>query len=139
MRGADRTLLKKYFLTVFFGGVIVVTYVLSRGLFSASLMEAYRILCDGFTVAGLLMLSSACLIALSNKGVFHGLSYVMSYAVRTFIPGGRDHQEKYYDYVQHRQEKRVKGFGFLFVTGAVFMGIALVFLVLFEALYTNSL
>ena len=49
--------------------------------------ERYRILCDAFTVPGLMLVLIAALVALSNEGSFDALGYVVRYTVRRLIPG----------------------------------------------------
>lgn len=127
--------LRKYILTFFFGGLLAYAYIALRDFSGEPLLEKYRMLCDAFTIPGLLMLMVGLLLLISNEGMFDGLLYALSYAVKTLIPlWGRDH-ERYYDYVERKREKRVHGYGFLFVSGAVFMVIALVFLILFYSIY----
>ena len=64
------------------------------------------------------------------------IGYMISGVIRFLIPAGQLKHEKYADYVERRREKGpVKGFGFLFVTGSVFMAAALVFIALFYSVY----
>ena len=49
--------------------------------------ERYRILCDAFTVPGLMLVLIAALVALSNEGSFDALGYAVRYTVRRLIPG----------------------------------------------------
>lgn len=95
----------------------------------------YRVLCDAFTVPGMLLILSGLMMFVSNEGALDGLMYVGHYLKNMFIPGSRDKTKKYFDYVEAKREKRVKGYGFLFVVGGVCMLIALAFLGLF---YTVS-
>ncbi len=88
-------------------------------------------LCDCFTVPGVLMLCVGTLIAISNKGGLDSLSYVLGYAFRALIPGGRGRGEKYGDYVLRKREHPVRGYGFLLISGALVMGLALIFLIAF--------
>lgn len=130
-----KTLLKKYIITFFIGGVLAYAYVALRDFRGEPLLEKYRILCDAFTIPGLLLLMVGLLVAVSNEGIFDGLLYALSYAAKAIIPlWGRQH-ERYYDYVQRKREKRLHGYGFLFITGAVFMAAAMVFLILFYSIY----
>ncbi|MBR5446692.1 MAG: DUF3899 domain-containing protein [Clostridia bacterium] len=99
-------------------------------------VDRYRILADAFTIPGMLLLMVGLLVVVSNEGMFEGLSYVLSYAVKTLVPGMNKGHERYGDYVERRREKgRASGFGFLFVVGAVFMAAAGVCIALFYSVY----
>ena len=103
---------------------------------AATQADQYRILADAFTIPGMLLLMVGLLVVVSNEGMFEGLSYVVSYAVKTLVPGMNKGHERYGDYVERKREKGpVKGFGFLFVVGAVFMAAAGVFIALFYSVY----
>lgn len=94
--------------------------------------ERYRILCDAFTVPGLMLVLIAALVALSNEGSFDALGYAVRYTVRRLIPGAGLRQETYGEFVERRREQgRVKGYGFLLHVGLVFLCTAGVFLYLY--------
>lgn len=127
--------LVKYSLATLVAAALTVVYCASRDVFSQELMEQYRILCDGFTVPGLLLIMLGCLAWISGTGFFDGISYACSVAFKALLPGGRLTIQKYYDYVQERKEKRLHGYGFLFVVGGAFMAVSFVFMALFYSLY----
>ncbi len=120
------------------GGVCIAlgtVYCILRDVGHATGAERYRILCDAFTLPGLLALCLGVLLWVSNDGFFYGLGYCLDVARKALIPGGRRKMEKYYDYVERHRQKKVTGFGFLFVWGGVCMAAALVFLALFYRIY----
>ena len=116
------------------GILLVVAFVGSSEFGDQSLMNKYKILCDAFTVPGLLMLMFAVLISVSNEGALDGLSYVVKQGFRMLTFRGLG-TEKYLDFVESRREKRVRGYGFLYIVGAAFMVVALIFMALFYSLY----
>jgi hypothetical protein len=59
----------------------------------------------------------------------------MSYAVKALIPGKRGDIERYGDYVERKRANRATGYGFLIITGLVFMGFAAIFMILFYCVY----
>lgn len=135
MNKTVKSLLRKYLIAFFFGGLLAYFYVSQRDFAAAELMEKYRILCDAFTIPGMMMILIGLLIAVSNEGAFDGLLYAVTYAAKALIPFGRQNgHEKYADYVERKREKRVSGYGFMFISGAVFMVVAMVFLILFYRL-----
>ena len=68
-------------------------------------VERYRILCDAFTVPGLMLVLIAALVALSNEGSFDALGYAVRYTVRRLIPGAGLRQETYGEFVERRREQ----------------------------------
>ena len=119
--------------------VLIWIYCTTRNLWLQIPMERWRILCDAFTIPGLTYIMVGFLMMIANEGFFDMLSYACSKAVGMFLPGRgfSDDGEKYYDYVQRKKDKRVSGFGFLFVVGGVLMAFALLFLFLFYRLYNG--
>ena len=129
----------KYGVTTFGALVLAFFYVYVRVDFSnveaTPLVEWYRIICDGFTIPGLVLLMFGCLMSLSNAGAMDGLGYVVVNGIKMLIPGAATKMERYKEYLERRRENRVKGYGFLYVVGAGCMVIALVFMVLFYGIY----
>ena len=125
--------LLKYGLSALGGALAVFLYLRSRAFaWSLPPAERYRMLCDAFSVPGLLLAAVAALIWLSNAGSFTGVGFLTSFAVRAFIPALGHRGESYGDYLRRRDEKpRVKGYGFLLQVGLCFLLPAIIFLVLF--------
>ncbi len=127
--------LRKYAMKYGITGLVcigfAVLYCVARDFAQLSLTQRYRTLCDAFTVPGILAMCVGALLWVSNDGFFCGLGYCLDVTWKSLVPGGRKKIEKYYDYVQRKKDKKVKGFGFLFVCGGVCLAVALVFLVLF--------
>lgn len=126
----------KYGISSAFCLVLAAVYVGLRDFQLQTNMEKYRILCDAFTIPGLVLVMVGALMAVSNEGALYGLGYVVSYAVKILVPGKRHEHERYYEYVQRKKEQgQVKGYGFLFVVGGISLAIAIVFMILFYRLY----
>ena len=94
-----------------------------------------KVLCDGFTVAGLGMMLAAGLVFVSNAGAFNGLFYGLRTAKEVLLPFLPQQHVRYGDYIEKRKEKRVKGYGFIFFTGLAFFAVAIVLLILFSVRY----
>ena len=139
MSSALKKNLIKYGVTTFLAVGLAFFYVYVRvdfaNMAATPLMEWYRIICDGFTIPGLILIMLGCLMTLSNTGAMDGLGYVVSMAVKMLLPGGALKMERYKEYLDHRRENRVRGYGFLYLVGSGCMIISLVFLVLFYSLY----
>ena len=135
MNNRLRTNLIKYGCAVVLGGLLAWFYVSQRDFSAQPLVEKYRILCDAFTVPGLLMVLFAMLLTLSNKGAMDGVGYVANYALRMLIPGKGLQQEKFADYMERKRANRLKGYGFLYIAGIAFLAVAGVFMALFYSIY----
>lgn len=131
-----RGALLKYSTSALFVILTVWGFLALRDFENAALVDQYRMLCDAFTVPGLLLILFGALVWVSNAGALDGLAYCVRYAIFMLIPvrpGVRE--EKYGDYVERRSKNRVKGYGFLFWSGLVTMVIAFVFMGLYYSVY----
>lgn len=131
----------KYGLTAVFCGLLVWYFVSLRDVANKPLVEQYRIWCDAFFTPGGLLIMFGLLIKIASGGMFDGITYGLRTALQSLIPGGRLKQEKYYDYVQRKQEKREENplnAGFLFIMGGLCLAVAAVFMVLFYSLYGKT-
>ncbi len=136
MTGKLKENLAKYLGAFGFAGLMAWLYISPRDFAGASRREQYLILTDALTVPGMMLLMFGCLVWVTNLGALDSIAYMLRMAVFSLIPGKRmERDEKYVDYVQRMREKRVKGYGFLFVAGGICMTAALVFMCLF---YTAS-
>lgn len=117
-------------ITALFAGLFAALYALSQDIGQQTLADRYRILCDAFTLPGMLLVLFALLLTVSGEGALDGIAYGLERAVKMFTFRGTE-QEKYADFVARRREKRPKGFGFLFVAGGSFLAVAALFLLLF--------
>ena len=98
-------------------------------------VELYRMLCDAFTIPGMLFLMAGLLMTVSNAGALDGVGCVVSNAVKMLIPGKAAKMERYKEYLDRKRENRPKGYGFLYVVGGATMAVAMVFLLLFYQVY----
>ncbi len=128
--------LVKYGCCAIFVAVAAGLYIAPRDFVGSALVDQFLILCDAFTIPGILLLMVGFLVWVSNEGALDGVTYAVRFAVFSLIPGRRlERDEKYSEYVERRRGKKVRGYGFLFVSGAVTLAISLVFMALFYALY----
>lgn len=115
---------------------VVALYIFSRRTEDMDLVQWYRVLCDGFTIPGLMMILVGLLFWLGNLGAFYAFGYLFRYVIKAFAPGAIK-IGRYLDYVEEQREKQLKGFGFLFVAGGILMTVAIVFLALFYGVYVE--
>ena len=124
--------LAKYGGSFLFVAVMAWLYLAPRNFAGAAGKARYLLLCDALTVPGALLLCAGALVWVSNLGALDGVRYGLRLAYRALIPGKRlQKEENYQDFVAGRQEKRVKGYGFLLITGAVTIAASLIFLGLY--------
>ena len=119
--------------------ILVAIYLFTRiapaELGAAAPMVLYLTLCDAFTIPGIVFFMSGCLVSLSNEGALDGVGFVVSHAIKMLIPGMSKDQERYADYIERRREKRLTGYGFLYITGLVCLAFAGIFMLLFYSVY----
>ena len=124
--------LLKYGITALVGGLLTWLTLDLHG-FSSTMpkLQQYRLLCDAFTIPGIILVMVGFLVMIANAGNFLGLGYAVKHAVKMLIPFGNKKDERYYDYYQRKQQGKITGYGFIFITGLVFMAVAMVFFTLF--------
>mgnify|MGYP003310774446 CR=1 FL=1 len=125
-------LLKYGITTVVTAGISVLIMYLN-GLFEATdTQTCYKLLADAFTIPGVILLCIGALIWVSTDGMFDGFTYAAK-RLGSLIPfyGKNYKHERYYDYVMRKRGKRISGYGFIPIVGAVFTAIAAVFIVLY--------
>lgn len=130
-----KTNLIKYLITTCIGLVLVACYIIPRDLFDLELAEQYRVVCDGFFLPGIFMIFIGLMFVMNNAGALDTISFAFHYLAHTFLPVAFGEGQSYLEYVESRREKRIKGFGCLFVVGLAFIAIATVFLALFYTVY----
>lgn len=97
--------------------------------------DKLRVLCDAFSLPGILLVLMSGLIFASNAGALDGLLYGLRVSVERILPFLPHKHVRYRDYLQKRREKKVKGYSFIFFTGAAFLTVGLVLLVIFHVKY----
>ncbi len=140
MKNSSRGKVIAYTMAALVGALMVGSVLSLHGYdMAVTPAERYRILADAFTIPGVVLMLCWVLVWLSGEGAFEGLSYVCKYAVKMLIPGGMKDMERFGDYVERRREKgRIRGTGFLLVTGACFFAVAVVFIALFYGSYGGA-
>lgn len=130
---SKRGLIIKYSVTTVVLALIAIGVAAARNLFSAETQkEAYRALCDAFTVAGIVGLFSGLLVAISNEGFFTGIRYLGRCVIGAFVPVAKLTVKTYREYRQKLKEREEKtSYGFLLIVGGAFFLTGMIFLVLF--------
>lgn len=130
------SLVRKYLICAMVVGALAWLFVSLRDYDAANQADRYRMLCDAFTIPGVILIMVGALVWVSTQGALDGITYCVRFAIFSLIPGKRlERDEKYAEYVERKCGNRIKGYGFLFVSGAVTMAIAIVFLILYNMAY----
>lgn len=126
----------KYGACALFDALLIWAFLAMRDFRGLALVEQYRMLCDAFTIPGLLLIMFGAMVWVTNMGALDGISYCVRFMVFSLIPGKRlERDEKYGEYIERKSKNRLTGYGFLFWSGLVTMAIALVFYALFYSQY----
>ena len=117
------------------GAAVSWWYANSRWEDEMTLVLQYRVLCDAFTIPGIMMVLFGMLMSLNNLGALDTIAYLMSFLPRMIAPAAFGEPEKLIDFVERRREKRVRGYAFLYIVGFIFLGIAIFYLVKFYSVF----
>ena len=114
-------------------------YIFTKDLKSMELYERYRVLADGFTIPGLLLVCFGSLIYLSNLGALDGFIYGIQTAASMLLPFLGKSREKadetYGEFLEKRKSHRISGYGFILNVGILLMIIAVYFIIRFNKVY----
>lgn len=128
--------IRKYVICFAIGAAIMALYMMTGGFQTAQdAGERYRILCDAFSIPGVLFLGSGLLTWAAGQGTFDGMSYSCGLFFKVINPFKKFEREEYHAYVERKRTgRRAKGSRlYLYITGGVFLAVAGVFLLLFYA------
>ncbi|MCR5606683.1 MAG: DUF3899 domain-containing protein [Treponema sp.] len=120
-------------IAVFIGLFIALTVIFyEKSLFDENQMigkfSIARLLCDGFFVSSVFLLSVGGMSAVLEHGGFDAIRYATARLVdRIKHPNPKDRDyESYYDYVKEKHSKKTIKFLYLLVIGAIFLAISIV-------------
>lgn len=137
---ADRSKVIKFLIgtavCVLLGAAIVLFYLKGHWFDMAeTAAERYRLLCDAFSIAGVVLVAVSALILVFNTGVFTGLTYGLRGVKDIFLPFLQQEYVPYREYRKKKMEKKVKGYSFIFFTGLAFLAVGIYFMVRFYGVY----
>lgn len=100
------------------------------------LTVVYLNLADAFSIPAMVMIALGALIWVSTTGFFDSIGYIINIGLRALIPmARRSEYEKYYDYKVRKDGKRISGYGFILISGCIYLLIGVVFTILFFTVY----
>lgn len=92
--------------------------------------QKYLNLADAFTIPSVVMLMLGVLVWISTTGSFDILGYAFKRAKEAFVPSKYTH-EQFYDYKVRKDQHRKKGYGFMFISGGIYVIPAIIFNILY--------
>ncbi|MBR5712003.1 MAG: DUF3899 domain-containing protein [Lachnospiraceae bacterium] len=133
MNTSRRAKLIPYAVTTVIAALMAFGVYLTRGVTDASTdADRYRALCDSFTVPGVLLLAFGALLWVAGEGALVGVTWLVKNAILMLIPGKALDRVSYAEYLAEHQAKKKGPHVCIFVVGAVFVLIAVVFLMLYN-------
>ncbi len=134
MKSKIKIFVLKYGITFMVMGLFTWGILSNVGYSAAmSLADKYLHLADAFFVPGIIVLLFGALVWVSTTGFFDAISYAVGIGVKALLPFmRRGEQEKYYDYKIRKGEKRISGYSFLLISGAIYLLVGVIFTILFD-------
>ena len=124
----------KYAVAALIGLVIAGCYIFASNVFKQQdATEVMKILCDGFSIGGLLLLLAGLLTFCNKNGVFDGLGYSFEFIFVTKNWSTKrkfEDRRSFADYKEEKAKKRSTSW-FLVIVGGAEVIIALIFLGLY--------
>ena len=129
----------KFVFAIAIGALIVIAYCVINKISQAEdTTRIIRILCDSFTIAGIVLLCIGLLTVINKEGIFDGIGYSLKSVqyVAKSVWGYQQEKLTYYDYKQELSKKRQIAFHFIIVGGA-FLLIGIVFILIDSSISAN--
>ena len=98
-------------------------------------MDRARILCDGFSVPGAMLMLTAGVLFASGQGAFNGVLFGLKRTKEILLPFLPSEYVPYREFIKRRAEKKKSGYGWLFFVGLGFFAVGIVLLIRFDLLY----
>lgn len=137
MKKAVTGTLVKYGVTCAIAGLMAFLVTQTYGLSAVqSRVERYRILCDAFTIPGVIFIMFGILLKIADCGALDGIAYAARSLYHVLIPMAGPKDESFWDYVQRKREARKgKNTSFILHVGILYMIPALIYMALFYKYY----
>ena len=138
VKSSPKSMLLRYGIAITAEIVLLFAYFGLVGLFSeTSLDRIYKLLSDGFLVVGMLAFGIGLLVYFSTLGAFNFLSFTALKIASKFAHTMPIATMSYGDYVNSKKKSNAK-FGYLLITGAVFLVVCGIFIALFYSVYVPA-
>lgn len=98
-------------------------------------MDRDRILCDGFSVPGALLVLTAGVLFVNGQGAFNGFLFGLKRTKEILLPFLPSEYVPYREFIKKRAKKKITGYGCIFFTGLAFLLVGVALLIRFNILY----
>ena len=134
MKKERAVVLTKYVAAFAVMGIMTLLVLIGREtLEKETAADVIKDLADAFTVSSLISLSVGALLFVSTRGFFDMISYSLGEIKGLLIPlYRRKHRdESFFDYRNRKNGERISEYGFIIITGAIYLVIGLIFTVFY--------
>ena len=139
MKQENKDTLRNYGICFIIEILIAFFVIWSKGFFTDRASVNIQILSDAFFVSGILMTLFAGMLYVSSEGALIGIGFVLRNVVLAFVPMGRAKHELYADYRARKlSEAKVRNDSCILISGLIFLGIGIIFTVIWYAMYYRS-
>lgn len=120
---------KRYPIVLGLETLLALILFFARGGMNLNGKDFFSVLCDAAFVPGILTFCFGLLVVVSNGGVFDMVRYAFAKAGNSFRreENRRELPDSYYDYVCARHGGKQAQFGFILISGLVFILFAVIF------------
>lgn len=122
-----------YIVSLAVGALALLIVLFAYGYFGMTVWEEKcKVLCDAFTVPGLLLMLFSALVFLSNQGAFTGIGYGLGRFFRMLIPFMKHKDETYAEYKERKcGNGGIKGYSCIFFSGLAYFLVAVALLIVY--------
>lgn len=122
----------RYAISIAIGAAIVLIYIFSmiNHVKPETTYALYKIIADGFTLSGVILMGVGLLVIFANNGIFNFLNYTFQWVLSRLIHSMKAAKQSYGDFLADRGKKKVPWL-FLLAPGAIYFTVGMVFVILF--------
>lgn len=122
----------RYGIAIAIGAIIVLVYIfpMINAVQPETTYALYKIIADGFTLSGVMLMGVALLVIFANAGIFNFLNYTVQWVLSRMIHSMKAARQSYGDWLADRGKKKTPWL-FLLLPGAIYFLVGMIFVILF--------
>lgn len=136
MKKSILKIISAYAVCLALGAAMLLIVLFAYGYFGMTdWAEKCKVLCDAFTVPGLLLMLFSALVFLSNHGAFAGIGYGVGRFFKMLIPFLKYKDETYAEYKERKYGNGgIKGYSCIFFSGLAYFLVSIALLIVYVGL-----